>query len=114
MTEDEYKLEYERQLTTLPPLVVAMMESTQKRMHELEDVIGWILAQLDRLPGVEPNHALRFLSRRANDLERTPDEGFALSPEDAQARLENVEQVALLDYLREQVQEWQRLQRPKP
>lgn len=114
MTEDEYKLEYERQLATLPPMVAAMIDSMREQMYEMEIVMAWALAQLDHLPGVQPHHALRFLSRRANYLERSPDEGFDLSPEDVQARLENKEKVELLDYLREQVQEWHRCQAQKP
>ncbi|MBK3748233.1 hypothetical protein [Stutzerimonas balearica] len=114
MTEEESQLEYERQLATLPPMVAAMMESMRERMYELEDVIAWVLAQLDRMPGSPPDRALRFLSSRANYLERSPDEGFPLSPEDAQARRDNAERVALLDYLREQLLERQRHQGSEP
>lgn len=113
MTEDENKLEYERQLATLPPMVAGMIESMREQINEMEFIMAWALAQLDHLPGVQPHHALRFLSGRANYLERVPDEGFDLSPEDAQARLENEGKVEQLDYLRELVQEWHRFRKSK-
>lgn len=109
------KLEYERQLASLPPMVAGMIELMRERMYEMEDIMAWTLAQLDHLPGVQPHHALRFLSNRANQLECLDEKlELSLSPEDIQAREENQERVALLDYLREQVQEWHRLQAPKP
>lgn len=69
MTEDEYKLEYERQLATLPPLVAVRIEQLNERAFAQEMVIAWLLAQVPKIPGLSPDHSRRFLSRIANEAE---------------------------------------------
>ncbi|MCO7557338.1 MULTISPECIES: hypothetical protein [Pseudomonas] len=71
MTEEEYKLEYERQLASLPPLVAAQIEQLKERAFAQEIVIAWLLAQVQRVPGLRSDHARRFLSRMANEGEQS-------------------------------------------
>ena len=71
MTEDEYKLEYERQMASLPPLVAAQIEQLKERAFAQEIVIAWLLAQLQKIPGLSPDHSRRFLSRIGNEAEQS-------------------------------------------
>lgn len=77
MTEDEYKLEYERQLASLPPLVAAQIEQLSERAFAQEIVIAWLLAQVQKIPGLSPDHSRRFLSRIANEAEQSESDRHA-------------------------------------
>ncbi|PIA66336.1 hypothetical protein CDR19_25295 [Ectopseudomonas toyotomiensis] len=71
MTEDEYKLEYERQMASLPPLVRLRIEQLAERAQAQDIVIAWLLAQVQKIPGLTPDHSLRFLCRLANEAEES-------------------------------------------
>lgn len=77
MTEDEYKLEYERQMASLPPLVAAQIEQLKERAFAQEIVIAWLLAQVQKIPGLSPDHSRRFLSQIANEAEQPESDRLA-------------------------------------
>ncbi|MCY1311565.1 hypothetical protein D9M68_885390 [compost metagenome] len=72
METEEFRQEYERQLGSLPPLVRMRLEQLNERAYAQELVIAWLLAQVQKIPGLAPDHALRFLARQANAVEEDP------------------------------------------
>tara|TARA_R110000737_G_scaffold323802_1_gene336522 strand:+ start:364 stop:669 length:306 start_codon:yes stop_codon:yes gene_type:complete len=91
MKSDEFKQEYEKQLATLPPLVKLRLEQFDERAHAQEIIIAWLLSQVQKIPGLPPDHVQRFLSRQANAIEEDPDH---------QPGSANAELVLLIDELR--------------
>lgn len=71
MTEEAFKEEYQRQLTSLPPLVALRIEQLNERAFAQEIVIAWLLAQVQKIPGLSPDHSRRFLSQVANEAEQS-------------------------------------------
>lgn len=98
MNEEEIKLEYERQMGSLPPLVRLRIEQLNERAFAQEIVISWILAQVQKIPGLPHDHALRFLCRQANLIE------------EEHGGDRHAEFVALLDELRSHLGEFERPQ----
>lgn len=91
MKPEEFKREYEKQLESLPSLVKLRLEQLNERAYAQEVIIAWLLSQVQKIPGLPPDHVQRFLARQANAIEEDPDHHPG-SP--------NAELVLLIDELR--------------